>query len=377
MNTKPKLLYLVTLPEAGGAQTYINDLAKNLKNDFDIFVASSGQDQDWLPSQLKANDIKWRELKNLQRAISPFKDLAAIFEIRRLIKQINPDLIHFNSSKISIVGSLATLGFRAKKIYTAHGWVFLEPVNWFNKIFYLGAEKFTAHFKDNIICVSEYDRAAARKMRFNRTKLITIHNGIDIKSIKFFDKDDAKQKLTTGYKLPATSFLIGTIANLYKTKNLTGLISTAGQLIDEGLDCSFVVIGEGPERANLELNIKQQGLTNNFFLVGKMLNASQYLPAFDVFVLPSVKEGLPYTLLEAMAAGLPIVATRVGGIFEMLEFYPQTHYRLVAAGDNQALSSAIATMLEQSPLPDELLKTVKQNIDIGRMIQTTKKVYLS
>ncbi len=377
MNSKPKLLYLVTLSESGGAQTYVLNLTTSLKGDFDITVASGGKSEDWLPTKLKNDNISWVELKNIQRSINPLKDLAGIFEIRKLIKQIRPDIIHSNSSKVSILGGLAALGFSARKIYTAHGWVFLEPIPWPVKILYLWAEKITALFKDKIICVSEYDRAAARTKHFPRHKLITIHNGIDTKNIKFLSKQEARQKINTKYFIPDTRYLIGTIANLYRTKNLLGLISAADKLVNNDWDCSFVVIGEGPERKNLELKIENQGLKNNFFLVGRMENARQYLPAFNVFVLPSVKEGLPYTLLEAMLAGLPIVATRVGGMFEILEFYPQSHYRLVVAGDDQALTGALAEMLKQTPLEDQQLESVKDNIDIGRMVAATKEVYLN
>lgn len=370
-----KILYLITLPEAGGAQTYVLDLAVALKNDFDITVASSGKNTDWLPVKLTSAQITWYPLIWVKRSIDPIKDLRAIFEIRRLIKKINPDIIHLNSSKISILGSLAALGLGKKTIYTAHGWVFLEPLPTYIKKIYLWAEKLSAKHKNKVICVSEYDRAAARVNKFPMDKLITIHNGINLSQNKE-SRPEIKDKFLHIYPLPRTSYIVGSIANLYLTKNLPALVTSATNIIQKNKDVIFTVIGDGPEKNNLENQILDKGLDGKFFLLGSIPNAKQYLPAWNIFVLPSVKEGLPYTLLEAMAVGLPIVATRVGGIFEILEFYPQTHYRLVEPNDTAGLTNAISELLTQTPLDIKSLTRVREQIDIKNMIENTKAVYL-
>lgn len=378
--TKKKILYLITLPEAGGAQAYVLDLATHLKNEFDITVASGGINTDWLPVKLKDAGIPWHGLKHVKRSILPHKDLTAIFEIRRLIKKLNPDVIHLNSSKISILGSLAAWGLNKKVIYTAHGWVFLEPLPEFIKKIYLWAEKVSAKYKNKVICVSEYDRSAARLNKFPMEKIVTIHNGIDINNTSNLTKQLAREKLsgvTSNLRLTTSKFLIGSIANLYPTKNLPALITAAENITKTNSDTIFVIIGEGPEKKNLQALVKQKKLESKVFLLGSIQNAKNYLPAFNVFVLPSVKEGLPYTLLEAMAQGLPIVATRVGGIFEMLEFYPQTHYRLVEPNNTEALTQAITELISQTPLEQKQLNRVREQIDIGNMIGKTRETYLN
>ncbi len=373
-----KILYLITLPEAGGAQAYVLDLATHLKDEFDITVASGGLNTDWLPLKLKDANIPWCRLKYVKRSILPHFDLLAIFEIRKIIKKINPDVIHLNSSKISILGSLAAWGLKKKVIYTAHGWVFLEPIAEILKKIYLWAEKVSAKYKNKVICVSEYDRSAARLNNFPMEKIVTIHNGIEIANTSTLGKNEAREKLVRLAKneqLTTSGHLIGSIANLYPTKNLPALITAANKIVETNSDTIFCIIGEGPEKKNLQNLIKQKKLENKVFLLGSIQNAKKYLPAFDVFVLPSVKEGLPYTLLEAMAVGLPIVTTRVGGIFEMLEFYPQTHYRLVEANDIQSLAQAIRELINQTPLDNKQLQTVRQHIDIGNMISKTRETY--
>jgi glycosyltransferase involved in cell wall biosynthesis len=371
-----KILYLITLPEAGGAQTYVLDLAVALKDEFDITVASSGRNTDWLAVKLKDAKISWYPLEKVKRSIDPIKDILAIFEIRRLIKKLNPDIIHLNSSKISILGSLAALGLGKKTIYTAHGWVFLEPLPNYLKKIYLWAEKLSAKHKSKVICVSEYDRSAARVNKFPMEKLITIHNGINLIENKG-SISETKDKFLHIYPLPRTNYIIGSIANLYPTKNLPALVTSAVQIIKKNNNIIFTVIGDGPEKNDLENQIIDKGLDGKFFLLGSIPNAKQYLLAWNIFVLPSVKEGLPYTLLEAMAVGLPIVATRVGGIFEILEFYPQTHYRLVEPNDTKALTTAISELLTQTPLDSKTLQRVRQQIDIKNMIEKTKRIYLN
>lgn len=375
-----KILYLITLPEAGGAQAYVLDLATHLQNEFDISVASGGINTDWLPLKLKDAGIPWYELKYVKRSILPHYDLAAIFAIRKLIKKLNPDIIHLNSSKISILGSLAAWGLNKKVIYTAHGWVFLEPLSDIAKKIYLWAEKLSAKYKNKVICVSEYDRSAARLNKFPMDKIITIHNGIDINNSNNLSQQSAREKLanfTSNIAITTNNHIIGSIANLYPTKNLPALITAAEQIVKTNSDTIFTIIGEGPEKNYLQDMIKQKKLTNKVFLLGSIQGAKKFISAFNVFVLPSVKEGLPYTLLEAMAQGLPIVATRVGGIFEMLEFYPQTHYRLVEPNDTNALIQAISELINQTPLEQKQLDRVRKQIDIANMINKTKEIYFN
>ena len=112
--------------------------------------------------------------------------------------------------------------------------------------------------------------------------------------------------------------LIGTIANLYPTKGINFLIEAAAKLIKDHPELLFVIFGDGPERKKLELMINDLGLKNKVLLAGYLPEAHRYLKAFDLFVLPSVKEGLPYAILKAQAAGLTVVATQTGGLPEIL-----------------------------------------------------------
>lgn len=292
-----KILFVVTQSEWGGAQKYIYDIAIRLpKSGFSIGVAAGEGPSKDLFNGLKKNNINTKCLSYLVRQINPIYDFLAFFELYKLFKKTQPDIIHLNSSKAGVLGSIAgRLAKINKIIYTVHGWVFNEPLPSWKKYFYRFAEKITAPLKTNIICISEYDKNVALKHNIAPAKkLITIHNGINLNTLNFYDKETARKLLSqaTSYKLQADKLIIGIIANLYKTKGLDYLLKAAAELKDK----TFIIIGEGPERKNLETHIKQHNLQKRVFLTGTVPNAHKYLKGFDIFILPSVKEGCPYTI---------------------------------------------------------------------------------
>jgi len=376
-----KILYFITQSEFGGAQRYVFDLANNLKSNFQVAMALGEQGKNGkLAKILDENNIKYFIIPHLKRSISPFNELLALYEIIKLIKQYQPDIIHLNSSKISILGSIAALFTNSKIIYTVHGWVFNEPLPWLVKKFYLYAEKLTASLKDKIICVSEYDKQLALKHKIApASKLVTVHNGMA--PIEFLSKEQAQRLLLSkirNSKFEIRNFLIGSIGNLYKTKGFTYLVEAANILISSyRLPLTFIVIGDGSEQKNLENLIAKYNLKNNFILAGQIDEAAKLLKAFDVYVCSSVKEGLPYTVLEAMSAGLPIVSTRVGGIPEMLE-HEKTGL-LIKPAEARDLAEKIKTLLDNKTLAARLGEQARQgiqkNFSMTKMIEATRRTY--
>lgn len=390
-----KILYFITQSEFGGAQRYVFDLANNLKGEFEVAVALGEQANNGkLAKILEENNIKYFIIPHLKRSISPFNEILALLEIIKLIKQHKPDVIHLNSSKISILGSIASLCVMRstlRVVYTVHGWVFNEPLPAWLKYFYLYAEKFTAGFKDKIICVSEYDRQSALRHHIAPAgKLATIHNGIPLFAIPSVSDEslkEVKNKLKGFLPAPALSeanvvemakILIGSIGNLYKTKGYEYLIEAANILIhDNKLSALFIVIGEGAERNHLENLIARHNLQNNFILTGRINEAAKLLKAFDIYACSSVKEGFPYSILEAMAAGRPIVSANVGGIPEMIE-HEKTGL-LIKPADARALAENIKLLIDNKTLGAELgakaaLKA-KSEFGLEKMVSATKEIY--
>ncbi|MBL8030569.1 MAG: glycosyltransferase family 4 protein [Candidatus Doudnabacteria bacterium] len=357
------ILYIITQADGGGAQKYVLTLARHFKG-----TIAAGNEATQLFTDAANLRLKTYNLQHLKRNISPANDLLAIFEIRSLIKKINPDIVHLNSSKAGFLGSLACIGLKTKVVFTAHGFIFNEPMPGWKKTFYISLEKLASAFRDFTITVSNADKKSALDNNLTQeNKVQTIHNGIP--KLTFLESLQARSHLN----LPEEYFIFGTIANFYTTKGIDVLIEAISLLNTNTLTkCKFVIIGNGPELKNLELGIKNLELEKAVIFIQKN-QAWQYLQAFNAFVLPSRKEGFPYTLLEAMQAGLPIAATRVGGIPEALG----DAGILVEPGNAKALAKAIDS-LSNKQKQEELSKKARERsfkFSEERMLKETEEIY--
>lgn len=381
MSKISKILYIITQSELGGAQKYVQDLASFVKEKNLQVIVAAGEKGSLL-DKLQALNINTYILKHLKREINFFHDIAGIWEIYSLIKNIKPDIVHLNSSKAGVLGAFAAKLAGVKKImYTVHGFVFLEPLPRWKKIFYIFIEKISGYYKDIIICVSDNDlkQGLAHHIAPEK-KFHTIHNGIDFGKMTFFEKQDARKKIleiipSKKQVLENADAWIGTIANFYPAKGLDILMQSSKEIIANHPKTIFIVFGDGDERKNLEILIEKYKLSENFILAGRIPQAQQYLKAFDCYVSSSRKEGFPYALLEAMAAGLPIIATEVGGVPEMLG----DAGILIPPESPAHLSQAIGKALQEK----DLLQTLSQKasnraqkkFSLGQMLQKTYELY--
>jgi len=197
-------------------------------------------------------------------------------------------------------------------------------------------------------------------------KIIKIYNGINPVDLNFLEKQEAR-------KILGVSPALGNIANFYKTKGLGYLIEAMYILQQQGKDIGLVIIGDGPERKSLEKQIAKYNLEKNVFLLGKKTKASRYLKAFDIFVLPSVKEGFPFVILEAMSAEIPIIATTVGAIPEILE--NEKSGILVPPKNSKALVGAIIELLDSPQKQKNLAENAKQKLANFSLSQTLSQTY--
>jgi len=356
-----KLAYIITSSDWGGAQHYVFDLAKSLKEEFEVLICAGLNNKkiDGLLDKAEKMDIKTYTFTNIVRKINIIKDIKALFEIAIFYNIEKPDIVHLNSSKAGILGSLAKIlsSYKPKIIYTVHGWVFTEPMNIFKKRLYICLEKLASKFRDQIIVLSDSEKQIALDYKIcKENKLVIIKNAIS--TIDFYNKSVAKELLG----LPKDKIIIGTISNYYKTKGLKYLVQAGLQL----KDFYFVIIGDGPEKEGITAS-------KNIKLLGYMPDASKYLYAFDVFVLSSLKEGYPYVITEAMYAGLPIVATKVGAIEEILKNYKNKI--LINPGDTKYLKDALIKIDKklEIPIDEGGIKINFANFD--NFIKETKKLY--
>lgn len=311
---KKKILFVITKSNWGGAQRYVYDLATTLsKEQLDVAVVLGGTGEKGgqpgtLAQKLTSVGIRIIFVQSFLRDISVGGDFSALHELVRIFKRENPDVIHLNSSKAGGVGALAArLAGVPKIIFTAHGWPFWEQRNFFNRYLIYLFSWFTALLCHKIICISRYDLEIAQKMPFVKNKTILIHNGINF-SMSFGSGKVIRTAFPVGAKIT------GTVGELTKNKNQISLIENARW----HNDMYVAIVGEGEYRTYLETKIKEYELQERVKLFG-FIPASEVMKGFDIFALPSLKEGVPYVLLEARAAGLPIEHSGVGGIRDIFD----------------------------------------------------------
>ncbi|TSC91547.1 MAG: glycosyl transferase family protein [Parcubacteria group bacterium Licking1014_17] len=383
---KKRVLFIVTVSEWGGAQQFLFKLIRGLSGKNLEFLVAVGNDGDGTFYNKLAGMINVVTLKQLKRNISPVSDIRALWEIKNLIEHWEPDTVFLNSSIAGFIGS-AAVRFLVKSpkprvIYRIGGWVFNDPKPKWERWLYILLEKISSRWKDVIVVNNLPDYRQADKYGIKpREKLELVYNGIDPYTLDLLPKEEARGLILDriAKKTPAAynpAYIVGTIANFYKTKGLEYLVRSAKLLLDKirerdtGLKILYVIIGDGEERMNLEKTIKELNLKDNVFLFGRVENAHRYLPAFDVFVLPSLKEGHPWALIEAMAAKIPAVVTSVGANIDIIE--NGKNGLLVPPGNSEALAEAVELMLLNEHLRLKVAigahQTIVLNFDLNKMV---------
>lgn len=376
--TKIKVFYLITKGNFGGAQRYVFDLATNLpKKDFEGVVIT-GQGKT-LEQKLSRNGVKTFSLESLGRDINLWRDLKSLFWIWRKLWQERPDIIHLNSSKIGVLGALAGRLARIKKIiFTVHGLAHNENRPRWQKMLIKFSHWLSMILSHQIITVSSKLEQEIITWPGLKNKIITINNGIS--SYKLFDRAVARKEIWPGHN---DKFWIGTISELHKNKGLDYLIEaftgTVRTLLGDSLGWSLnlIIIGEGEERINLQKLITDKKMNDRILLAGRLEDARHYLKAFDIFTLTSRTEALPYSILEAGLAGLPVIASEVGGIPEVIDS-PDKGI-LVPVGNIEEIKKSLLFLIKKSKYRqlagNNLKHQVQQNFSLKQMLEKTIDLY--
>ena len=324
---KPRLLVAITLAEVGGAQTCVAQLLPALTERFDIVVAAHGE------GPLRASAIeagaRWVSLRNVRRAVGP-RDVLGLVELIRLIRSERPAIVHAHSSKAGILARIAAAVCGTPcRVFTAHGWAFKADAGWKSKLF-LWADRLVAPLTSTVICVSETERrvgTAARTCRADRA--VVIPNAVDARLYAPAPRADRSRPLLVS------------VGRLKSPKDFHTLLNALGRL--QGVDYDALIVGDGPERPELAALVDQLGLGERVRLCGERDDIPELLGRADCFVLASRSEGLPMSILEAMAAGLPVVASDVGGVAELV--VDGATGLLVAPHDATSLAEALRRVL--------------------------------
>jgi glycosyltransferase involved in cell wall biosynthesis len=376
MQKSKRLLIVITQAEWGGAQSFVFRAAQEaVRRGFDVLVTAGGKGA--LETRCGESSIPYRRLTKLKRELSPVYDFRAIHELVLLMKEWRPDAVFLHSSKAGVVGSIAArIAHVPWTVYRIAGWSFLDPVPNAQKAIRRWSERLTAPFKDVIITLHPDDERLARATHIKpHGSIVTIPNGLDLASFdaNLKSREEARRVLeslwqtTAGRRQPAddgltSSPIILTVANFYPTKNLLGYldaIALTHSAQRTAHSARFLIIGDGEQREALIRKRDELGLTSVVAFAGQQDDAASLLRGADLFVLPSLKEGMPWTILEAMAAALPCVATDVGANRWMLG----DAGTVVPAGDTDKLADAIIRRLNDEQGSADMGRRARQTLE--------------
>lgn len=331
-----KILYVITkADEIGGAQTHVRDLASKFQDDGNEVIVIVGENGIFT-EQLKEKKIKFIIVDKLQRNISPLKDILCALKLRKIIKKISPDIVTLHSSKAGILGRLALIFTSIPVIFTAHGWAFTDGISWKKKYFYILIEKIFTYLTDHIIVVSNNDKELAIKYKVvPASKQIVIHNGIpDILDSSLLEEKQKESKNISPISLIS-------IARFSKQKDHKTLLYALKEISDKNWHLKLV--GKGPLLEEVKLLSKELNINDKIEFCGERDDIEFLLSKSDIFILSTNWEGLPISIIEAMRASLPIVATNVGGIKELI--IDNENGYLIERNSSHQLSNKIASLI--------------------------------
>lgn len=392
--SKKKILYVITKGNFGGAQRYVFDLATNMsKAAFDIVVAcgptfakaTAGKAINSLSEMLKEKNIRTISLENSEREINFKNDFKTLKELIKIIKEEKPDVIHLNSSKIGLLGALAILFLKffsiihntypiPHSIFTAHGWAFNEKsrsaISKF--IFYLG-HYLTILICDKTIAVSEKAKRDIVFLPFIKNKVKVIYNGIS--EFETLPKEESKIILASK---DSEKIILFSISELHKNKGVDVALQALALLPKEIKEkIIYAIASPGEERENLERLTKELNIENMVRFLGQVPDAKKLLSGADIFLMPSRTEAFPYAILEAGMAGLPIIATSVGGIPEVIK--DMQNGILIHPCNPKEIAEAILYFLDhqdkQKEFGSEIKKTITNFFSLEKMSIETLKIY--
>ncbi len=305
-----KVLYIITLPDLGGAQTHLYEILKHARCYGIEPILALGQ-RGWLSEEAEKISVETHLIKSLTREISLIRDGRTLWQMVRLIQKVKPDLVHCHSSKAGILGRFASALARRPCIFTAHGWAFTEGVAKKKRILYAAIEKIAGYVSKKILCVSEYDAQLVCKiMPEHAKKMCTIHNCIE---------DEPVYQVDWKNKRKTERLNCVVVARFSPQKRNKEILQALRKVLDSGNQVHVTFIGGGEELSDVKAVCQALGLKKNVTFYGICKDVYRRLPDFDVFLLYSNWEGFPISILEAMRAGLPVIASDVGGVKEAVD----------------------------------------------------------
>jgi len=365
-----KILHVIASNSIGGAENVLLTLSREIDREkFDlllgIFVGKSEDGRTFWRAGMKAN-CKMEAIR-----IRSSYDSSQIRDLYKLIRRYRPQIIHTHGYKTNIIGFLMAKIFRIPIVTTFHGWLHTRKIK--TKIFDRLNLLMLRHF-DLIITVSDQIRLELECMNIPSHKMVVLKNVPTIESIRNPSKRSFRDELGVSHN----SKLVGFIGRLEPVKGCLQFIKAASEILHRDQDFTFIIVGDGSERPTLERHVLELGIERYILFLGFCSDPANVFRSLDLYVLPSLDEGLPLALLEAMLLGVPVIATAVGGVQEVIQ--DGVNGILVPANNTPAMVRAIEYSLNDKVATSQRVfkakKTIEQKYDVSTWVKKIEEIYL-
>jgi glycosyltransferase involved in cell wall biosynthesis len=340
-----RILHVHTLPIVSGSG--INTLltmqgSRDCGAEVGLASAPGGK----LEMLVREGGMYFYPIRNFVSEVSPFKDLHALWQLNRLLAREKFDLVHTHNSKGGILGRLAARWNHVPSIiHTVHGFAFHEEESWFFRRLFIVLERMAARWCDQMIAISQPMVEWAQRERIAPPETF-------VKIYERFRNEAPSPELRSRFGIQPEETVIGVVSKLWEGKGHEVLIDALARLLEGGCRVKLLVVGEGYLEEKLKEKVKELGIEQNVIFTGFWSDVPEITALLDISVLPSFYEGMGRVVLEAMAAGKPVVASRVGGIPEFVE--DEVTGYLISPGDVDALVQKLETLISDSDLRQKM-----------------------
>jgi glycosyltransferase involved in cell wall biosynthesis len=350
-----KILRVIARLNIGGPALHVAYLTEGLaqRGYETVLVAGSiARGEESMAYVAERRGVRLASLEDLHREISPLRDLSAVFKLARLIRRERPAILHTHTAKAGAVGRLAALAAGDARppviVHTFHGHVLR---GYFNPLVAMGfrlLERWLATFTTTLIAVSPEVRDDLVRLGVAPAeKFAVVRLGIELDE-RVHEGGELRESTRRAVGIPQDALVVGWIGRMTAVKRTDDVLRGFRRLLDRHDDAYLCLVGDGPDRQRLERLAHELGVVRRCLFVGYQEDVAAFYDAMDVLVLPSANEGTPVSVIEAMAAGLPIVATRVGGVPDVVR--DGVDGFLVPPGDVEALAERLAELAHDPEL---------------------------
>ena len=327
-NSRPepiKVLRVIARLNVGGPALHVAYLTAGLADrgyDTMLVAGTVGSGEESMAFVAERRGVRVETLEDLHREIAPFRDLRTILRLSRLIRREHPMILHTHTAKAGAVGRIAALLAGDARppviVHTFHGHVLRGYFNPVLTAAFRVLERMLARVTTTLVAVSPEVRDDLVALRVApASKFVVVRLGIELD--ERISSDDERRRATRRLLgIPPDAFVVGWVGRMTAVKRTEDVARTLRALVDRGVDAYLCLVGDGPDRADLERRVHELGVARRCLFVGYQEDVARFYDAIDVLLLTSVNEGTPVSVIEALAAGRPVVATRVGGVSDIV-----------------------------------------------------------